>query len=316
MDVDDSISRFKNDPALRRKVIEYSKINTRKQLLALLFDWAVIAGAIGSALITRNPWIYLASLVVIASKQHALLVMMHEGAHFRITKNAAINDLISDFFAAYPLLFATRVYRHHHSAHHKYVNTDKDPDWDRKIHSPEWVFPKTLSQIAMIMFKQCLTAPMDWLIISYKVTKTDGWKKPAYWVVLSLMITYFKIWPEFAAFWLVPMFTIFPVIQRVRSISEHFGLARIHELNNSRNVTGPSWEHFVFSPHNANYHLLHHMFPSIPQHNLKTFDQELMSFPVYRTFSHRNNSFFFGKNAVLRDLSTNFTTENEKNKVA
>lgn len=296
------IDDFRRSDAVLSLLKTHSKISPLKQLLWLAFDWAVILGAAWSSIYSQNTFIYLLSVAVIAGRQHALLVIMHEASHYRISKHKGFNDFISDIFAAYPLLFVTSFYRQHHLAHHKYLNTDQDPDWVRKIKSDEWIFPKTHAQMAQIMLKQCLRSPLDWLMISYIVTKTGGFKKPLFWFGLLGAVTYLNAWTEFSLFWLVPMFTVFPVFQRIRSISEHFGLPNTHELNSSRNVVSSIYESAFFSPHDSNYHLLHHIFPSVPHYNLKNFDQELLRNEFYRKIAHRNSSFLFGSESVLSDL--------------
>lgn len=297
------IDDFKRSEAVLSLLKTYSKISPLKQLLWLAFDWAVILGAAAISLYMNSILVYILSVLIISARQHALLVMMHEASHYRISKNHFLNDLISDVFAAYPLLLATATYRKNHLAHHKYTNTSNDPDWNRKIGSHEWHFPKSKTIIGKIMLKQLIFASRDWIQLSWAVTKTDGWKKPVYWAALLCLVTYKGLWIDFTMFWIVPMLTVFPALQRIRSMSEHFGLGRSHELNSSRNTRGTLIERFFFSPHNVNYHLLHHMFPSVPQHHLKDFDEKLREYEIYKKHAHRNDTFVFGMSSVLTDLS-------------
>jgi fatty acid desaturase len=216
--------------------------------------------------------------VVIASRQHALLVMMHEGSHYRISKDIFYNDLISDNLAAYPLLLTTSAYRKNHLAHHKHTNTAQDPDWARKIISPEWQYPQTKSRILQTMWKQFINGPRDWIMLTYSVTKTDSFRHLIFWGLGLTIVTGFGIWKEFAMYWMAPLFFVLPVLQRTRSITEHFGLSRTHELNQTRNIESTAFERFIFAPHRVSYHLTHHMFPSIPHYYLKDFNEELKKY--------------------------------------
>ncbi len=86
-DKSSAIVALKKDPAVRKLVMECTEINTLRQLLTISFDWLVIAGVIAASLYFPNMPVYLFSILVIASRQHALFVVMHDGAHYRISKN-------------------------------------------------------------------------------------------------------------------------------------------------------------------------------------------------------------------------------------
>ena len=121
-------------------------------LLAVLFNYGLIALAI-TASETSGSWtfswvVWLLAIVIIAARQHALLVLMHEGAHRSISKDRNLNDVLSDLLCGAPLLVGTRSYRKAHLAHHQHLNTAEDPDWVRKVDNQtereQWLFPTRL----------------------------------------------------------------------------------------------------------------------------------------------------------------------------
>ncbi|WP_374029269.1 fatty acid desaturase family protein [Bdellovibrio bacteriovorus] len=304
MDCDKSlVESFKRDPQVRKIVSDHAEINTPRQLLSVAFDWTVMAGAIAVSLAYPHPLLYLAVVVVIAARQHALLVVMHEGAHFRISKNIKVNDFISNMLAAYPVMISTLDYRVHHTAHHKYTNGEQDPDWVRKIPLQEWQFPQSKSAITKTLLQQIAVGGWQWISLMVKMSKKD-WKKGFYWAALLGTVAVTGTWKEFLLYWMVPLATLFPMFQRIRSISEHFGLVRSHELNGSRNTLAGPIESFFLSPHDVNYHLAHHLFPSVPHYNLKSLHKSLRAHPVYAEHAHNNDSFIAKKNSVWKDLQT------------
>lgn len=117
-------------------------------LLAVLFDYSVIALAICVSELSGSWFLWLPAIVIIAARQHALLVLMHEGAHRSVSRNRNLNDLLSDLLCGAPLLISTRSYRKAHLTHHQHLNTEHDPDWCRKVDNPtdrdQWLFPSTL----------------------------------------------------------------------------------------------------------------------------------------------------------------------------
>ena len=99
-----------------------------KNYLAILSIWSqIILGfiifAIWPSLIT-----FLISSLIIGTRQFALVIMMHDGAHNLISKNKKINDFISQWLCAFPMMTETGTYRTYHLKHHKHTETDLDPD--------------------------------------------------------------------------------------------------------------------------------------------------------------------------------------------
>jgi fatty acid desaturase len=65
-------------------------------------------------------------------------------------------------------------------------------------------------------------------------------------------------------FWMLPMMTILQVLLRIRGIAEHAGYEpQPNQMLCSRTVVNPI-QTFFFAPHQVNYHMEHHQYPSIP----------------------------------------------------
>ena len=175
------IDAFKSQPAVRGLVMKYSNLKTWKTALALTFDWAVIllfAFACSKYLgeshsLAMKVVVYLVTAVIIATRQHALLVIMHEAAHFRISKNPRLNDFLGKYFASYPTASTLLGYRKHHTQHHRTTNTDQDPDWARKLFLPDWQYPQKPRTIARVFSKQLYRGGWDWVFFMTKIGKED-----------------------------------------------------------------------------------------------------------------------------------------------
>lgn len=321
-----TIANHKDDITknLRKKYAQESKhlsqLNTYKSCLALVCDWLIVGIFIYVCELWFNPIFYMITILIIAGRQHAALVIVHEAAHFRISPKAWFNDLISDYFAAYPVLFDTHKYRLNHSKHHRFLNTDRDPDWIRKIPLRQWQFPLPISYVFRTYPKFLFVkGPLEWLILSLNfsgivpISKLLGSyaqrkelvKRLVYYSVVAGIISYMNLWQELLLYWFVPLFFVFPTFQRIRSVAEHFGLEHNHELNSSRNVLAPWYETILFAPHNSNYHLTHHLFPAIPFYNLKKMNNFLMEDKAYCKLAHQNQSYIVSSKYPLRwDLFT------------
>ncbi|MEZ0393354.1 MAG: fatty acid desaturase family protein [Pseudobdellovibrionaceae bacterium] len=310
-DLKSTIDQFKLDPAVRKWVKEHSEARPGSHLLMMAFDWLCIGVTCALSLRFPHPALFTLSVMVIGCRQHALLVLAHDGAHNRISKNSRANDLFSNLFCGYPTLLSTKDYRRHHLAHHQHTNTDADPDWARKIQMREWQYPQNRVLMFTTMLKVFFVGGPLWIYFMSKMTQDNG-PKMLYWACVLGVVTYLQAWPLFLLYWALPLMTVFQVIQRIRSIAEHFGLPRAHELNDTRNILAGPIEKFLLSPHNVNYHLTHHLFPSVPFSNLPGLHQKLNEHPIYRALAHNNDSFLFGKRSVLHDLRTCSQTESKE----
>lgn len=305
---------FKNQ--INKELSEFSEINILNQIFSIAFDWAVILGAIAISQFNFNIPIYIVAVLIIAGRQHALLAIMHDAAHLRISKNHIANDLLGNYFAAFPILAATEWYREHHGKHHRFLNTNQDPDWSRKITLEEWKFPQKISRFVKTMISQFLIGGYEWLTLMvnmsglFPLSQLNNRQrlvtlahKISYYIVVLSVIFYFGHGHTFLMYWLVPLLVVFPALQRIRSISEHFGLAHTHELNDTRNLEANWFEKALFAPHNINYHLVHHMYPGIPQYNLKKLHQRLLMFEEYKEHAHQNDSYLFASpKSLLKDI--------------
>ncbi len=98
----------------------------------------------------------LAAIVVIGGSQHQFGGAIHEGTHFMLFANRRLNELASDWLAAFPILTTTYHYRLHHLAHHQFVNDpERDPDISQLHESHHWLdFPITHVEMLWALLKQ------------------------------------------------------------------------------------------------------------------------------------------------------------------
>jgi fatty acid desaturase len=89
----------------------------------------------------------------------------------------------------------------------------------------------------------------------------------------------------------IPSITILNLIIRFRTIAEHSQTEGAHELNAARTVE-PTWlERLLIAPHGVNYHIEHHLFPSVPGPNLGRLHQVMLTDEEYRTGAHLTPSY-------------------------
>jgi fatty acid desaturase len=97
-------------------VKDLSIINPLKGCATILFHWILIIGAIFLSQHFQYLWLYIITVMWIGARQHALAILMHEGAHSRLLKNKFWNDAIADIVLAWPIFVSLKSYRRNHLA--------------------------------------------------------------------------------------------------------------------------------------------------------------------------------------------------------
>ena len=161
-----------------------SILSPARSSLQIAADWLLIAGAIYLGTHQWSPLLYVLIVVLIGSRQHALLILMHDGTHYRLFRNRRLNDCVGELLLAWPFFITMRSYRRNHIAHHRHMNTDRDPDWSRKLDQPQWAFPKHWAEVAWLLFGDVSGLNAVALIrLSRSLAGQDG--KVPRWYVLS-----------------------------------------------------------------------------------------------------------------------------------
>lgn len=294
---------------IKPKLSGLSELSAWRAAEAICFDWAVIAGAVCVSEVCASVPVTAAMLVVIAARQHALFILMHESAHFRLAKTRWWNDFLGDYVITYPLFIKMAAYRENHREHHRYTNTAKDPDWVRK-QTGEWRFPKRRAVLARMFLRYAWGFGLKEMGLTIRALsrapglgKADYFWRVGYYGILAGALTYFGLWKGFAIYWLVPYFFMLPVFMRIRSIAEHFALPLEHELNGTRNVLCSRFERFFVVPHHAALHADHHLYPSVPFYRLPELHRELNEIAAYRANIYQNTSYLgSSRSSVVSDL--------------
>ena len=137
--------------ALNSEVQRLSIIDPWRALTALIIQWIVIAAATAAAIRSPRPIVIIVALCVIATRQHALAILMHDGSHFRLLHDRSLNDVISNLMAGLWLGIVTSLYRDSHLRHHQHPTTLNDPDWVLQADLIDWHWPKTPKDALIVL---------------------------------------------------------------------------------------------------------------------------------------------------------------------
>jgi len=112
-------------------------------------------------------------------------------------------------------------------------------------------------------------------------------------VALSL---WFGVGKLAVLYWFVPLFTWLILIFRVRSIAEHSAVKTNGRFYGTRTTLASFLDQIFIAPKNVNYHLEHHLYPSVPFYRLPKLHALLALNPEFQS-AHITRTYF----GVLRE---------------
>ncbi|HEX7052947.1 MAG TPA: fatty acid desaturase family protein [Burkholderiales bacterium] len=265
--------------------------------LAILEDLAVIAAAIALALaFWPNPLVLVPAIVVIGTRQHALFVIAHDAAHYLLFENRKINDAVGRACATVQGL-SMCTYRVIHRLHHNNLYGELDPD--TALHGG---YPRGKAYLVKKLLKD-LSGLTAWKTYAYFLggapalnTATNVALRPlddtsarlraeakrdrnavvVFHVAMLLLFVFTGYGIQYLVLWVLPLVTVVQAILRLRAIAEHGATSDFSSpLTAARTNLGPAWLRWMLFPHNVNYHIEHHLYASVPQHNLPELHREL-----------------------------------------
>lgn len=267
---------FKSDKLPAQLLMDIKKLSGVRPgpfLFQLALAWAVIIGAITIATKVDLWWVTAIAITIIAGRQVVFGLLVHDQAH-KLGLRGPKGDIFTNIFAAYPLMgFSVENYAKIHLAHHKYYFSDKDPDYIRKS-GKEWQTPMSKRELAGWFLRDLMGLSTLKLIASKRPkTKfsefersvpTPKWIKPVCYLALAIGLTYFKLWPVFLLYWVLPMLTIFPLLVRWGALTEHIYETQGLTIEENSPFIIPNWfDRLIFPNINFTFHPYHHRYPAV-----------------------------------------------------
>ncbi len=307
--VDENVGEFLGDASEMEKIRldkqtlqQLSTLRPWRSFLTLFLEWFAIFATIAVCEHFFSWPLYVVAVVILGTRYHALATLVHDAAHYRICRNRKLNNWLGEVFMAWPLLITLHGYRNNHLKHHNHTNTDADPDWVRKMPHPDFQFPKTRAEIIRDLVKAAIgvrfitevrsvvnSKELNQISTSLKRTRL------AFYLCVVVASVAFGAFPQLFMYWLVPLMTSFSLFMYIRSAAEHFGGKMDYSsmLGSSRHVDVNFIGRLCF-PYNVNYHLDHHLYPSVPFYNLPVLHKKLLSFASYQANAHITKGYFTG----------------------
>jgi len=242
----------------------------------VLHAWVLILGAMAVFALWPNPATFLAAVMVIGGRQLGIAILMHDAAHGLLFQHRQLNDLVGQWLCAYPVATDLELYRPYHLKHHRCTQQPEDPDLG--LSAP---FPITRASLRRKILRDLIGKT------GYQRRKLQvlaAWGPPglngserlarlrrAFGGALSMNLLLLAglaaagYWWLYPALWLLPMFTWYQLISRIRNIAEHAVVPDNDDpLRNTRTTLADPLTRLVLAPYWVNYHLEHHLLLFVP----------------------------------------------------
>lgn len=250
--------------------------------------WGVIALAVAATVWFPHPFIWIAAVMIVGTRQLGLAILMHEAAHHLLHKRPAVNNFFGQWLCAAPVGAQLRAYRIYHLRHHKYAQQAEDPDLP--LAQP---FPVSRASLARKILRDLtgltfLKQRVGLLVLRLRGGQVDDSQQtiggtlegvPAFLLTNGLLFGLFYalgIGPRFFTVWLLAMATWFPLVTRLRSIAEHACTSTSPDPFVHARTTRANWlARLLIAPYYVNYHVEHHLFMYLPCYRLAELHRQL-----------------------------------------
>jgi len=279
---------------------ELTRLDPWRSAWSVLVTVGGLATTIGIALAWWTPWVVIPAMVLVAVQQHALFVLAHEAAHYRLASNRQVNDWLGRLLASSAGISMCS-YRVIHRLHHNHLYGEEDPDI--ALHGG---YPRgraylrrklALDLVGITAFKTYryfFGAPaLD--------TRTNRAQRPLddtspalraaaladrRGVILLQVVLLVAIALAFGAeglikygvLWVLPAATVLQAILRIRAIAEHGAPGdTTSPFTAARTNVGGRFPIRLLFPHHVNHHIEHHLYPAVPHYHLPRLHARLVA---------------------------------------
>ncbi|MFT6746407.1 MAG: fatty acid desaturase [Glaciecola sp.] len=269
------------------EIQKLSTVSTLKGVISIVTEWGLIIAAAYFCEKYFHWTLYIAAVVFIGARLLALGLIMHEAVHDLVSKDKHLNEVLGEVFCAWPLFISMRSYRIKHLAHHRWLNTDQDPDYVAKT-DINWRYPMRLSRFFKVLIVQVSGLGVFETFRVMSGAKLKSKKKRSsvrykgarilFYIIIITSFVFFENGMLLVKYWIIPFATWTQLINRLRRVAEHSGIEGMPSQLQTRTTIHGFIVKLLMVPKNISYHFEHHLYPGIPCYNLPTAHLELLKY--------------------------------------
>jgi fatty acid desaturase len=266
----------------------YNATSLVRSMIAALIDLGVIIGLPHAAvMLGLRQWatigvFVVASWLVAARALRGLECLTHEASHFNISRSRRVNDIVGNVVAAIPTFQLVSQFRAGHvPKHHQRFGTSIDPDLRRydelDLHtidrSTPWSFTKAIARrLPRYVSGWFRNTGAD----AATMTVAVAWHLIFFIMPLALVAGILHAIELWAIFFVVPFLVVLPVIRLIGEAAEHVYRESATVFDATVSNVGVIHQ-VLIHPHGDGFHLVHHLWPSVPHHQLGAAHRTLLA---------------------------------------
>ncbi|CAF4466151.1 unnamed protein product, partial [Rotaria magnacalcarata] len=237
---------------------------------------------------------------VIGARQRGLARGLHEATHGCFASNKYLNFFLGTFCSGYVVFQSFCGYRASHVRnHHPYLGTDRDPDYQGLKENGICGIQRTRAHVKRYLWSLlCPIASLNYFLylVKYRIwTKDDDNRetllRSVYLIILMAIFLYSRRCSLLLFYWIIPYFTAHMWIGSLIELMEHYPMIetapRIDIYLTRNRFCGWLWNFFL-GVHNENYHLIHHLFPKVPEWEYHNVHRILMTDVTYASLHKKS----------------------------
>lgn len=250
----------------------------------VLGNWLCIAAIFAVVGAWPSPVTLILAVVLLATRQLGLSVMMHDCGHRNLFRSKRLNAVVGQWLCALPVMNDQPSYARGHLQHHAKSGSMDDPDLTNYQ-----AYPVSRSSFKRKVIRD-LSGQTGFKSMLYIVRGAAGAlsneKRASAVPLVKQLVVQALLFVALAVcgigwtfvLWAVAYMTVFMLIIRIRQVAEHAAVPDLFDLDprmNTRTVDAPWWQRMILAPCGVNYHLEHHFMASVPSYKLRELRQHL-----------------------------------------
>jgi fatty acid desaturase len=250
----------------------------------VLGNWLCIAVIFAVVGAWPNPITVVLAVIMLATRQMALSVMMHDCGHRSLFRSKRLNAAVGQWLCALPVMNDQPSYAKGHLEHHAKSGSIADPDLLNYQAYPvsrssfkRKVIRDLSGQTGFKSMASIVRGAAGALSKEKRVSVLPLIKQLLVQLVLFAILAVAGIGWTFLL-WATAYMTVFMLIIRIRQVAEHAAVPDLFDPDprmNTRTVEAPWWQRMIFAPCWVNYHLEHHFMASVPSYKLRELREHL-----------------------------------------
>lgn len=258
---------------------ELRRIPDGRNALSVAGVYVQSFGVIAAAVAIDRWWAYAVAFVLMGRAFALYAILGHEAAHRLLFSSKRANDVVGRWFLSYPAFVPFDLYRRAHMAHHRDELGPDEPDLALYAN-----YPVTRASLRRKLTRDALFVS-GWknLRVLLRAVRSPKSRPLALRILgvqaaIGVVLGVLGPWWLYPVLWLAPWMTVWRVLNRLRAIAEHGGMARSDDRRMTTHVVRQRpLARFFLVPFNTGWHLAHHVDSGIPFRNLPALHDELVA---------------------------------------